>query len=201
MIRILQSSWLAALMGCLLYLGTTLVVIRPEKFAEARIMPSDHSASDDPSWKFKNPEFDQWVAQMKDEKETLALREQHLSEWQSRLDAERQEISTVTQTVAQLQTDFDKNVIRFRAQETDNVKHQAKLIAAMSPAGAAAMLNEMADDDIVRILFIMKTDEASAILDTMSKLGKPEARRAAVLTGRLHQILPLATNAVPTAAP
>jgi flagellar motility protein MotE (MotC chaperone) len=164
-------------------------------------MPADHSASDDPSWKFKNPEFDQWVAQMKDEKETLALREQHLSEWQSRLDAERQEISTVTQTVAQLQTDFDKNVIRFRAQETDNVKHQAKLIAAMSPAGAAAMLNEMADDDIVRILFIMKTDEASAILDTMSKLGKPEARRAAVLTGRLHQILPLATNAVPTAAP
>jgi len=201
MIRILQSSWLTALLGCLLYLGTTLALVRPDKFAGAKLVPSDRSATDDPSWKFKNPEIDQWVAQMKDEKEAIALREQQLNEWQSRLDAERQEITSVTQTVTQLQSDFDKNVIRFQAQETDNVKHQAKLIAAMSPAGATAMFAEMADDDVVRILFIMKTDEASAILDTMSKLGRPEARRAATLTERLHQVLPLSTNAVSTAAP
>ncbi len=201
MIRILQSSWLTALLGCLLYLGTTLALVQPGKFAAAHLVPSDRSAADDPSWKFKNPEIDQWVAQMKDEKEALALREQQLNEWQSRLDAERQEISTVTQAVAQVQSDFDQNVIRFRAQETDNVKHQAKLIAAMSPSGAAAMFGEMADDDVVRILFIMKTDEASTILDTMSKLGKPEAQRAAVLTGRLRQVLPLSTNTVSTTAP
>jgi flagellar motility protein MotE (MotC chaperone) len=201
MIRFFQSSWLTALVGCLLYLGTTLAVIRPEKFAAAQPLPTDRSGADDPSWKFKNPEFDQWIAQMKDEKETLALREQQLSEWQSRLDAEGQEISIITQTVSHLQSDFDKNIIRFRAQETDNVKHQAKLIAAMSPPGAAALFNELADDEAVRILFVMKTDEASAVLDTMSKLGKSEARRAAVLTGRLHQVLPLSTNAVSTAAP
>ncbi len=201
MIRILQSSWLTALLGCLLYLGTTLALVRPDKFASARLFPSNRSAADDPSWKFKNPEIDQWIAQMKDEKEALALRAQQLNDWQIRLDAERQEISTVTQTVARLQSDFDKNVIRFRAQETDNVKHQAKLIAAMSPASAALMLNEMADDDVVRILFIMKTDEASVVLDTMSKLGKPEARRAASLTARLHQVLPLANNAAPAASP
>jgi len=201
MIRILQSTWLTALLGCLLYLGTTLALVRPDKFSGARLVPSELSATDDPSWKFKNPEIDQWVAQIKAEKEALASREQQLAEWQSRLDSERQEISTVTQTVSRLQLDFDRNVIRFEAQETDNVKHQAKLIAAMSPAGAASMFNEMPDDDVVRILFIMKTDEASLILDTMSKLGKPEARRAATLTAHLHQVLPLSTNAVSTAAP
>ena len=201
MIRILQSSWLTALLGCLLYLGTTLALVRPDKFAAAHLVASDRSATDDPSWKFKNPEFDQWIAQMKDEKEALALREQQLNEWQTRLDAEQQEIATVTQTVTRLQSDFDKNVIRFRTQETDNVKRQAKLLAAMSPAGASAMFNEMPDDDVVRILFTMKTDEASVILDTMSKLGKPEARRAAALTGRLHQVLPFSTNAVSTAVP
>jgi flagellar motility protein MotE (MotC chaperone) len=201
MIRILQSSWLTALLGCLLYLGTTLALIRPDQFAGVHLVLSDRSAADDPSWKFKNPEIDQWVAQMKDEKEAIALREQQLKEWQTRLDAESQEISTITQTVAQLQANFDRNVIRFRAQETDNVKHQAKLIAAMSPSGAAAMFNEMADDDVVRILFTMKTDEASVILDTMSKMGKPEAQRAAALTGRLHQVLPLSTNAAPAATP
>lgn len=201
MIRILQSSWFAALAGCLLYLGVTLaLLLKPDQFAAARLMPSDRSADDDPSWRFKNPEFNQWIAQIKDEQDKLALREQQLKEWQTRLKAEQQEISTVTQTVAQLQADFDRNVIRFRAQESDNVKHQAKLIAAMSPEGAAAMLGQMADDDVVRILYTMKTDDASALLDTLSKKGPAEAKRAALLTERLHQVLPLDTNALSSTA-
>lgn len=199
MTRILKSSWLTALLGCLLYLGTTLAVVRPEKFAAARPAPTELSAADDPSWKFKNPEIDQWISQIKTEKEKLALREQQLKEWQTRLEADRQEISTVTQTVAGLQAEFDKYVIRFRAQEMDNVKHQAKLIAAMSPQGAANLFDGMDDDTVVRILFTMKTDEASVILDTMSKLGQPEAQRAATLTAQLQRVLPLSTNAAPAA--
>ena len=198
MIRILQSSWLTALVGCLLYLGTTLVLLRPNQFAALASGEPEVSAVDAPSWKFRNPEMDQWVAQMKAEKEALAVHEQQLNEWQARLDAERQEITTVTQTVAQLQAEFDRNVIRFSAQQTENAKRQAKLVAAMAPEGAAAMLKEMADDDVVRILFNMKTDVASQLLDTMSKLGKADAKRAAGLTERLHQVLPVSTNAVPT---
>ncbi|HUA39698.1 MAG TPA: hypothetical protein VMA35_14990 [Candidatus Sulfopaludibacter sp.] len=201
MIRILQSSWFAALVGGVLYLAVTAIVLRPSQFAGARLTPSGFSAEDDPSWKFKNPDFDQWVAQIKDEQDALALRTQQLNEWQTRLDAERQEISTVTQSVAQLQTDFDRSVIRFHAQEVDNIKHQAKLIAAMSPAGAAAMLNQMPDADAVRILFAMKPDDASLILETISKMGNDEARHAANLTGQLRRVLPLDTNTVSSTAP
>jgi flagellar motility protein MotE (MotC chaperone) len=93
-----------------------------------------------------------------------------------------------------MQADFDKNVIRFKAQETENVRHQAKLIAAMSPEGSAALVRQMSDDDVVRILFIMKTDQASLILDNLSKLGAADARRAALLTVRLQQVLPEASN-------
>jgi len=201
MMRIFQSSWLTVFLGCLLYLGTTAGLLRPKRFAGMQLVSSEYSTEEDPSWRFKNPEFDQWVAQIKDEREALAVREQQLNEWQTRLDAERQEISTITQTVARLQTDFDRNVIRFRAQEADNVKRQAKLIAAMTPPGATSMLNEMPDDDVVRILYTMKTDEASLILDYLSKAGKAEAKRAADLTARLHQVLPLATNAASAAIP
>ena len=58
----------------------------------------------------------------------------------------------------------------------------------------------MPDDDVVRILFTMKIDEASAILDTLSIRGKDDARRAAMLTVRLHQVLPVTTNTTATAA-
>jgi flagellar motility protein MotE (MotC chaperone) len=189
MIRIFQSSWFVAFAGCVLYLATTVAVLNPSKFAGVQFANPDFSAEDDPSWKFRNPEFNQWVAQIKSEKESLDTREQHLNELQTRLNAEMQEVSTVTQTVAQLQENFDQNVVRFKAQETDNVKHQAKLIAAMSPEGAVAMLTEMPDDDAVKILFTMKTDEASLILDALSKTGQPQAKRAAQLTERLHQVL------------
>jgi len=104
----------------------------------------------------------------------------------------------VTQTVAQLQESFDKNVVRFKAQETDNIKHQAKLMSAMTPEGAVAVMNEMADDDTVKILFTMKIDVASQILDAMSKQGQPQAKRAAQLTKRLQQVLaPTATATNP----
>ena len=199
MIRIFQSSWFVALVGCVLYLATTVAVLNPSKFAGIQLSNPDFSADDDPSWRFRNPEFNQWVAQIKSEKENLDTREQHLNELQTRLNAELQEISTVTQTVAQLQESFDKNVIRFKAQETDNVKHQAKLISAMSPEGAVAMLTEMPDADAVKILFTMKTDEASLILDALSKKGQPQAKRAAQLTQRLQQVLssPATTAANP----
>lgn len=195
MIRVLQSGWFAALVGCILYLAVTIFVLGPSKFAGAQFIKPDYSADDDPSWRFRNPEFNEWVSQIQNEKARLDQRQQQLDEWQTRINTELQEMSLVTQTVWQLQSEFDTNVVRFKAQEMDNVKHQAKLIAAMSPEGAVSMFAQMSDDDVVRILFVMKPDQASAILDTLSKSG--EAKRAALLTERLHQVLP---DAAPTAS-
>ena len=71
----------------------------------------------------------------------------------------------------------------------------------MSPEGAMAMLNQMSDDDVVRILFTMKPDQASLILDTLSKSGSDQAKRAAQLTERLHQVLPEPTPSTASTLP
>jgi len=196
MIRILQSSWFVALAGSLLYLATTVAVLQPSKFPKRPPVETDVSANDDPSWRFHNPEFDQWVAQIKSRKESLDAREQSLNELQTRLNVEIQEVSAATQTVSQLQAVFDKNVIRFKAQEAANLKHQIKLISGMSPEGAVATLNEMPDGDVLRIFFAMKPDNASAILDAFSKKGPAWAKRAAQITEQLHRVLPGETNSV-----
>ena len=83
MTRIFKSSWFAVLIGGVLYLTATILVLQPAKFASARAAaPTNRSADDDPSWRFRNPEFNQWVAQIKEQKDSLALREQHLNELQ-----------------------------------------------------------------------------------------------------------------------
>jgi flagellar motility protein MotE (MotC chaperone) len=203
MIRVLQSSWLAALAGCLLYLGVTAALLSPAKFAGLRtaLNASEESPNDDPSWRFRNPEIDEWVAEMKREKTALALREQQLKDLQVRLQSDRQELNTATQTVYQLQAEFDKNVLRIKDQEVENLKRQAKILSTMSPDAAASLVKEMPEDDSVRILFTMKVDDASVILENLSKLGKSEAQLAATITERTQKVLPPDPKARPKTSP
>lgn len=186
------------LLGGLLFFGTTAALLKPDKFQVAASPSAPETIkkpfNDEPSWKFRNPEMDQWIEEIKREKEALNVREQQLRELETRLNAERQEISAVTQTVYQLQADFDKNVIRLNSQDTANLKRQAKLLSSMTPEGAAATLSEMSDDDIVRLLFAMKADDASLALDTLSKLGKEQARRAALIIDRMRHTMPSTTQ-------
>jgi flagellar motility protein MotE (MotC chaperone) len=155
-------------------------------------------AEDDPSWKFRNPDIDQWVSQIKNERDALAVREQQLKEWESRLVAESREIASVTQAVSRTQLEFDKRVLLFTEQQKDNAKKQLKVIADMTPDGAVAMLNEMPDDEVARLLYTLKPDISGAILDAMSKVGGPSAKRAAALTERIKDILQIPTNNPPT---
>jgi flagellar motility protein MotE (MotC chaperone) len=192
MLRLLKSSWTVSIAGGLLYLATTAALLRPARFADLAPVPEEvkSSPNNSPSWSFRNPEFEQWVEELKHEREALAQRAVELQELQKRLEAERQEILTVTQTVHQLQMEFDKRVVRLKEQDMENLKRQTKVVSAMSPEGAAAMLNEMPEDQMVGVLFLLKPDAASLILDTLSKMGKAEAKRAAQLTERMRSVLP-----------
>lgn len=199
--RLLQSPWMAGLLGGLLYLGTTLALFKPHGTLHGTSAAAlKHFVNNEVSWRFHNPEFDQWVSELRQEKDALALREQQLNELQTRIEVERLELTTVTQQVAQLQADFDRNVIRFKSQEAENVKRQAKLLNAMTPETAAAMLAEMSDDEVVRLLFVMKNDQVSTLLETMSKAGKAETKRATLLTERLRLVLPAAADGSKTNA-
>jgi|SRR6185437_161552 len=196
MVRLLQSTWMTMLIGALIFFATTAALLKPVQVedgaGEGQVVA--HPISNEPSWKFRNPEMDQWIAEIKSEKEALDIREQQLKELETRLNAERQEIATVTQTVYQLQSDFDQNVIRLRSQDTEHLKRQIKLISSMSPEVAATTLSEMSDDDIVRLLVIMKPADASVLLENMSKQGKDQAKHAALLIDRISRTLPPATT-------
>ena len=194
--RILQSPAAVVTIAGLMFFATLFAVISTTHFgAVTALGKATLMAEDDPSWKFHNPDMDQWVAQIKDERDALAVREQQLKEWEARLAAESHEISSITQAVSKTQADFDKRVLMFTDQEKDNVKKQLKVIAAMSPEGATTMLNEMSDDEVAKLLYAMKPDIAGATLDAISKLGGASAKRAASLAARIKDVLPVsATN-------
>ena len=194
--RILQSPAAVVTIAGLMFFTTLFAVISTTHFgAVTALAKATLMAEDDPSWKFHNPDIDQWVSQIKDERDALAVREQQLKEWEARLAAESHEISSITQAVSKAQADFDKRVLMFTDQEKDNVKKQLKVIAAMSPEGVTTMINEMSDDEVAKLLYAMKPDIAGATLDAISKLGGASAKRAASLAARIKDVLPMsATN-------
>lgn len=191
MTRTLQAPATVLTVAGLMFFLTMFVLLRTLPLGQVALAAKEPlMAEDDPSWKFHNPDIDQWVSQIKDEQDSLAVYEQQLKEWEARLAAESREIATVTQTVSRTQAEFDKRVLLFTGQQKDNVKKQLKVIAGMTPDGAVAMMNEMPDDEVVRLLYTMKPDDSGAILDAMSKLGGTSAKRAAALAGRIKDVLP-----------
>jgi flagellar motility protein MotE (MotC chaperone) len=198
MTRILQSPWLAVGLGILTYLGTMIVVLRPERLGSA---PRLHGAAGVagevgparlmPSWEFQNPELDELVSELRRERDALRLRQQDLAALAERLTVERQEIGVVTQKVAVLQTDADRALGRVQEQEVANIRRLAKVYTSMSPEGAARVLAEFQDDALVKLLVLMKETEVAPILENMARTGPVAARRVAQLTDRLRLFGPV----------
>ncbi len=182
------------LIGMLSYAGTTWFALRPNHLI-AEIKASREAATAkgptalQPSWGFKNPEVDQALNELREQREALNARAQQLDELEARLKAEQQEIASVTQRVATVQAMLDKTVLRVREEEAGNLKKLAKMYSAMTPAAAALILRELEDDQAVAILGLMKETECAPILEIIGKSDKEGARRAAMISNRLRLLL------------
>lgn len=190
---LLSNRLVLVVLGVLSYVGTTVALLRPHRF----LPPATHAETAapaapvavGPSWNFSNPEMDQLLAELRRERENLALREKQLNEWALRLQAERLEINQVTQTVHRMQMELDRTILRVKEEETANLKKLARLYATMSPEGAMNILRAMPDDSVLKIFTFMKESETAPILEAMSKVGPEEVKRVAAMTERLRLTL------------
>ncbi|HUI06965.1 MAG TPA: hypothetical protein VL486_08145 [Verrucomicrobiae bacterium] len=187
MTKVFQSRWFCALVGGLSYWGATLAVWRTPVIP--RLAAGALKATARPSWEFNNPELEQFIFDLRLQKVALAKREQQLNALAVRLNAEQEEIGAVTQNIARLQAEFDKNVVSVKEGEVANVRRLAKIYAAMTPEGAANIMKELHDDDVVRIFSFMKDSETAPILELLAAQGADQARRAAKITERLQMTI------------
>jgi flagellar motility protein MotE (MotC chaperone) len=185
MMKFFTPNWLTAPVGVAVYLTSTVLFWQTPK--PPPLLRQNHDVHlVGPSWEFSNPEADQLVTELKEEKTAVAAREQELNEMATRLDAERSELSQVTQSVRQLQNDFDKSVIHVQTDETANLKKLAKVYSEMDPLTAADVLAEMDDIAIVKIMIFMKDSETAAVLEALAKKGPAQAHRTAMISDRLR---------------
>ena len=140
-------------------------------------------------WTNHNPEIDQLLNEVRREKEALAKREAELRDLTTRLQTERAELTTVTQRVAQLQAEFDQNIIRVKEEETPNLKKLAKLYTTMSPDAALTIFKDMDDPALIKVFKNMKESDTANFLDAMAKQGEAQAKRVAFITEALSRTI------------
>jgi flagellar motility protein MotE (MotC chaperone) len=185
MTKWLAHTWISAPLGAAIYLIATVLFWKTpplpsrQKYAEL-VRPVG------PSWDFINPEIDQLIAELKLEKKSVQERQKQLDDLETRLQTERAELGQVIQSVRQLQSDFDKAVLRVQDEETGNLKKLAKVYAAMTPETAANILEKLDNQAIVKIMLYLKDAETAAILEAMAKKGDAEARRTAQISEQIR---------------
>jgi flagellar motility protein MotE (MotC chaperone) len=197
--KLLQSKWLVVLLGSACYLGTTaaLVLKAKNQFGALPAPIQVQARQPGPSWDFHNPEMDLLVQELKKEKDSLAAKEAELKELSTRLQVERAEINLVIQLVHGLQKEVEQTsvnmkkeleqaTLKVKEEEVPNLKRLAKMYANMSPEGAATILKQMEEEQIVKFMVYMKDPEAAPILESFSKLGEAEAKRAALISDRIR---------------
>jgi flagellar motility protein MotE (MotC chaperone) len=203
--KFLQSPLFAALLGLILYVMVTAMLwpsmtpVLPEEEDGATNSVASHKPKSrtakvkGPSWDFSNPEVDALVNELRKEKQALADRARQLDELASRIQAEKAELSAVTQNVHQLQRELDQTVLKVDEEEAANLKKLAKIYSSMSPDGAASILKQLDEATVVKMMTFMKESETAPILETLAKSGDEESKQAASISERLRLTIPRKT--------
>lgn len=140
-------------------------------------------------WDFWTIEVDNLSSELKEEKARLRKEADTLDQRAARLAAEQQELEKVRAGIEAMRKEIADKVIEIKADEAKNLKGLAQTYTNLTPKAAVAIIKEMDDITVVKILSLMKADIVGPIFEEMAKSNDATnqlARRAAVLSEKLR---------------
>lgn len=200
----LKSTWFLALLGIVLGIGTTAgvllmskdeLVAGPVKEKSTTLFPANAPRD----WVFWTDEINKLAANLKDEREALDERSKELDQFEKRLAGERDELRKVRAELEGMRREVTDNIPKIEASEKQNIKNLAKTYSTMKPQDAVAVMRELDDSSIVKILSSMKADVVGVIFQEMAK-AKDADGTLAVRAARISEQLRLIQSQPKTAS-
>jgi flagellar motility protein MotE (MotC chaperone) len=140
-------------------------------------------------WDFWTIEIDGLASELKEERARLRQQAELLNQRAARVAAEQQELAKIRTDLEAMRTEIGRKIIEVTADESKNLRTLAQTYSGLTPKGAVAILREMDDTTIVKILSLMKSESVGPIFEEMAKTSAPDgtlARRAALLSEKLR---------------
>lgn len=200
----LKSTWFLALLAIVLGIGTTagVIIMNKDKLlaepeAAGPKMPWPANAPRD--WVYWTDEINKLAANLKEEREALEEREKDLEQVEKRLAGEREELRKVRAELDGMRREVTENIPKIEASEKQNIKSLAKTYSTMKPQDAVAVMREIDDSSVVKILASMKADVVGAVFQEMAK-AKDADGSLAIRAARLSEQLRLMQSETKTAS-
>jgi flagellar motility protein MotE (MotC chaperone) len=140
-------------------------------------------------WDFWTIEIEGLSSELKEERSRLRAQADQLNQRAARLASEQQELAKIRTDIEGMRAEIARKVIEITADEAKNLKSLATTYSSLTPKAAVAILREMDDTTVVKILSLMKSDVVGPIFEEMSKTSSPDgtlAKRAATLSDKLR---------------
>ncbi|MEN9403802.1 MAG: hypothetical protein RL091_2505 [Verrucomicrobiota bacterium] len=157
--------------------------------AIASLPPKPIEESRVQGWDFWTIEIDGLASELKEERARLRQQAELLNQRAARVAAEQQELAKIRTDLEAMRTEIGRKIIEVTADESKNLRTLAQTYSGLTPKGAVAILREMDDTTIVKILSLMKAESVGPIFEEMAKTSAPDgtlARRAALLSEKLR---------------
>ena len=193
MIKILQNPAIVAVVAVLAGVAAGLLPIWRSSqdlvahAIKARLVKSTHLK--DQGWDFWTIEVDSLAAELKDEKARIAKVSEQLDLRAARLNAEQKELEKLRSSIEATRKEIAERVIEISADEQKNLRSLSQTYTNLTPRAAVAIIKEMDDVTVVKILSLMKADVVAPIFEEMSKSSDRDSalpRRAAILSEKLR---------------
>jgi flagellar motility protein MotE (MotC chaperone) len=142
-------------------------------------------------WDFYTTEIDNLVNELKTERENYQKKAKDFAAVELRIATEKKELVRIREEIEKMRSELTEKTTEMQASEKTNVRNLSRTYSNMKPTQAVAIISEMSDANIVKILALMKPDIQAKILAEMAKTSDGSgnatlAPRAAKLSDQLR---------------
>lgn len=140
-------------------------------------------------WDFWTIEIENLSAELREERSRLRKQAELLDQRAIRVATEEKELGKVREDIEAMRRDISRKVVEIGVDESKNLRALSQTYSNLSPRAAVAIIRELDDATVVKILSLMKADVVSAIFEEMSATPTSDgtlARRAALLSEKLR---------------
>lgn len=182
-----SSSWGLILLAVILGTATAAGVLLL-KWPSVTTLPAEPPAtqtkikSQSKDWDFYTAEIDNLIQELQKQRTGYEVKTKDLGAVEMRIAAEKQELLRLREELLRLRGEIEKmrddlttQTTELLSTEKSNIRNLARSYAIMKPAEAVAILSQMSDANIVKLLATMKADIVAKILGEMAKTKDPAA--------------------------
>ena len=149
-------------------------------------------------WDFWTLEIDNLASELRADRAELEKRAEELAAREARLTAEAAELAQTRQQIEALRSSISEKVYEIQQAEEKNLKSLALTYSNLTPRSALAILNQLDEPTVVKLLALMKPEVSAALFEQMGQAAQTDpamARRAATLSERLRLLKPAGKTA------